>query len=83
MIGDNLRMLERSAILEISGYPGRTKGVATSRVGQGAGLSPALDHVEHVEPRNGFFIKPLAFNRLAAVSRLTAMAQVPRAIEAP
>jgi hypothetical protein len=33
MIGDNLRMLERSAILEIRGYPGRTKGVATSRVG--------------------------------------------------
>ena len=55
MIGDGLRVLQGSAVFEIGGDAGRTKGMAAGRVGQPSSLGSALDHVEHVKSRHGFF----------------------------
>src|SRR5260370_19981835 len=60
MIGDGLGMLEGPAVFEIGCDAGGAKRVAAGRVGQGGGLGPALDHVQHIESRHGLFAKPLA-----------------------
>ncbi len=45
---DLLGVLERAAVLQIGGNPGRPKSMATGGVGQGGALGPPLDHVKHV-----------------------------------
>src|SRR5216684_1039390 len=60
MIGDGLGMLEGPAVFEIGCDASGAKRVAAGRVGQGGGLGPALDHVQHVESGHGLFAKPLA-----------------------
>ena len=60
VIGDGLGVLQRPAIFEIGGDAGGAKRMAAGRVGQAGGLGPALDHVEHIEPRHSLFAQPLA-----------------------
>jgi hypothetical protein len=58
-------MLQRASGLQIRRNAGRAKGVAAGGVGEAGGLSPALDHVQHIKPGHRTFTKPVALAHVA------------------
>src|SRR5580704_10165729 len=53
-------MLKSSTILQVSGDAGGSKRVAAGGVVEGGCFSPALDHMEDVEPRHYLVGEPVA-----------------------
>ncbi len=52
MRGDELRILDRAAVLQISRDPGRPEGMAACGRGKTGGKRAALHHAEHISPRH-------------------------------
>lgn len=52
MRGDRLRVLDRSAVLEVGGDAGRPEGVAASMSVEPGGLRTSVDHSERIVPRH-------------------------------
>jgi len=60
MRGNLLRVLERTAVLEVSGDSSRSKGVTAGGVGEGGFLGAPLDHIKHVAARHRIDGQPVA-----------------------
>jgi len=58
-------MLQRPAVLQISRNSGGTKGVAASGIGQGGGLGPPLDHMQHIKAGHRPLAEPIALAHAA------------------
>src|SRR5713101_1759762 len=60
VISEGLGMFEHATVLQVGGDTGRAEGMATGRVGQGGGVRPPLDHVQHVESGHRLLAEPVA-----------------------
>jgi hypothetical protein len=79
VIGYRSCMLQRAPILQIRRDSGGAKCVTAGAVGQAGGFSPALDHVQHIEPGYCPFAEPVALAHVAKERPLPVAAYPSRA----